>query len=207
MRVATVLAALLLAGCVSIEASEAPMPAPAAPPPAPSVAIGRAVDAPVVNGQGARIGVAHFREGPWGVVIRLEFNARSLTPGWHGLHLHQNGDCTDFAAGFKASGAHVGHGMDGAQHGLLNAAGPEAGDLPNIYAAETGAFGAELFSPNVTLAAQAQDWRMPLLTAKAQQAVKDLRGGKGPGDHFPKVVDSWDDFGASTPLMPSRLAP
>jgi len=36
--------------------------------------------------------------------------------------------------------------------------------------------------------------RIPPMTAKAQQAVKDLRGGKGPGDHFPKVVDSWDDF-------------
>jgi len=36
--------------------------------------------------------------------------------------------------------------------------------------------------------------RIPPLTAKAQQAVKDLRGGKGPGDHFPKVVDSYDDF-------------
>ena len=35
---------------------------------------------------------------------------------------------------------------------------------------------------------------MPPLTARAQQAVQDLRGGKGPGDHFPKTVDSWDDF-------------
>ncbi len=170
MRVATGLAAMLLAGCVSIEANEAAAP-PAAPVPMASVSIGRAVEAPIVNAQGGRIGTARFKEGPWGVVIRLDFAARSLTPGWHGAHLHQNGDCTDFAAGFQASGAHVGHGATGATHGLLNPTGPEEGDLPNIHAAETGAFGAELFTPNVTLAAQAQDWRMPLLGAKGAALI------------------------------------
>ena len=170
MRLATVLAALLLAGCVSIEANEAPSP-PSPPAPRPSVALGRSLDAPIVNAQGASIGTAHFKEGAWGVVIRLDFNARSLSPGWHGAHLHQNGDCSDFAAGFQASGAHVGHGMDGAQHGLLNAAGPESGDLANIYAPDAAAFGAELYTPNVTLAAVAQDWRMPLLGAKGAALI------------------------------------
>ncbi len=170
MRVAIVLAALLLGACVSIEANEAAAPpAPAAP--KPSVALGRAAEAPILNAQGATIGTASFKEGPWGVVIRLRFNARSLTPGWHGVHLHQNGDCADFAAGFQASGAHVGHLASGPQHGLLNAAGPEEGDLANIYAADAGAFGAELFTPNVTLAGEAQDWRMPLLTAKGAALI------------------------------------
>lgn len=164
MRVATSLAALLLAGCVSIKTNEARTPSP-------SVAMGRAAEAPIVNTGGARIGMARFREGPWGVVIRLEFTARSLTPGWHGLHLHQNGDCADFAAGFQASGAHVGHAPSGAQHGLLNVAGPEAGDLANIFAPDAGAFGAELYTSNVTLAPTAQDGRMPLLTAKGAALV------------------------------------
>jgi hypothetical protein len=36
--------------------------------------------------------------------------------------------------------------------------------------------------------------RIPPLTPDAQQRVKNLNGGKGPGDHFPSKVDSWDDF-------------
>ena len=169
MRLAAVFATVLVSGCVAIEANEAPVAPP--PPPAVSAALGRTMDAPIVNAQGAPIGMAHFKEGPWGVLIRLEFNARALTPGWHGAHLHQNGDCADFAAGFQASGGHVGKGMDGAMHGLLNAGGPEAGDLPSIFAPEAGPFGAELFTPNVTLAAVAQDWRQPLLGAQGAALI------------------------------------
>ncbi len=36
--------------------------------------------------------------------------------------------------------------------------------------------------------------RIPPLTPEAQQRVKDLRGGRGPADHFPDVVNSWEDF-------------
>ena len=126
----------------------------------------------------------HFKEGPWGLLIRLEFNARALSPGWHGAHMHQNGDCADFAAGFMASGGHVGKGMDGAMHGLLNPAGPEAGDLPNIFAPDAGAFGAELFSPNITLAAVAQDWRMPLLGPKGAALIVHA----SPDDHATQPI-------------------
>ena len=38
------------------------------------------------------------------------------------------------------------------------------------------------------------DGRIPPLTADGQKAVKGLRGGLGPGSHFPGKVDSWDDF-------------
>jgi Cu-Zn family superoxide dismutase len=106
----------------------------------------------IVGADGRPIGQANFRDGPNGVLIQLEFSQGGLSPGWHGLHLHQRGDCSDFAAGFQASGAHVG--MDGQhriQHGLMNANGPEAGDLPNIYAPPTGPFAAEVFAPRVTL--------------------------------------------------------
>jgi len=36
--------------------------------------------------------------------------------------------------------------------------------------------------------------RIPPLTAEGQAAVKALRGGLGPGNHFPDKVDSWEDF-------------
>src|SRR5262245_7953616 len=91
----------------------------------------------IVGADGRQIGQATFRDGPNGVLIQLEFAQGALTPGWHGLHLHQRGDCSDFAAGFQASGSHVttSHRV---QHGLLNPRGPEAGDLPNIFAPPMG---------------------------------------------------------------------
>ena len=186
MRIVTLLATVLLSGCVAIEAHETPVAPASAAPPAPhvSAALGRTLDARIVNATGAPIGMAHFREGPWGVVIRLEFNARALTPGWHGVHLHQNGDCADFAAGFMASGGHVGKGMDGAMHGLLNPMGPEAGDLANIFAPDAGAFGAELYTPNVTLAATGQDWRMPLLTERGAALIVHA----SPDDHASQPI-------------------
>lgn len=107
----------------------------------------------VVGTNGAAIGQATFTQAPQGVLIRLEFSERSLPPGWHGLHLHTRGDCSDFAAGFQASGGHLGMG-DRVQHGLLNPQGPEAGDLPNLFAPPAGPFAAEFFSPYTVLDAE-----------------------------------------------------
>jgi len=116
----------------------------------------------IVGGDGQAVGQATFTEAPTGVLIRLEFLDRRLPPGWHGLHLHDRGDCSDFASGFQASGAHVtlNHRV---QHGLLNRRGPEAGDLPNIFAAPAGIYGAEVFSPHVTLHNARIGNRLPLL--------------------------------------------
>jgi hypothetical protein len=38
------------------------------------------------------------------------------------------------------------------------------------------------------------DGRVPPLTPAGQAAVHALRGGLGPGSHFPDKVDSWEDF-------------
>jgi len=38
------------------------------------------------------------------------------------------------------------------------------------------------------------DGRIPPLTPEGQQRLKELRGGLGPGSHFPTVVNSWEDF-------------
>jgi hypothetical protein len=38
------------------------------------------------------------------------------------------------------------------------------------------------------------DGRIPALTPEGQARLKNMRGGKGPGSHFPTVVNSWDDF-------------
>jgi len=38
------------------------------------------------------------------------------------------------------------------------------------------------------------DGRIPPMTPEGQKFVKSLRGGLGPGSHFPDKVDSWEDF-------------
>lgn len=108
----------------------------------------------IVGAEGAAIGQAVFTEGPRGVMIRMEFAANALTPGWHGVHLHGVGDCSDRAAGFQASGSHVGHGARHVQHGLMNPAGPEQGDLPNLFASPGAPFGVEIYLDHATLATE-----------------------------------------------------
>jgi len=149
---ALLVSALLLGGCATGGIAAPPGP------------VGAAASADVIGASGARVGSARFAEGPRGVVIRLELDPGALAPGWHGAHLHEAGDCADVAAGFKASGAHAGHAPEGqaTTHGLLNASGPEAGDLANIFAPASGPINAELYAPGVTLAPAALGDRAPL---------------------------------------------
>jgi Cu-Zn family superoxide dismutase len=118
----------------------------------------------IVGADGRSVGQATVTEAPTGVLIRMEFAAGRLAPGWHGLHLHDRGDCSDFGAGFQASGGHISLNRRD-QHGLLNPRGPETGDLPNLFAAPAGEYGAEVFSPYVTMHSARVGNRLPLLDA------------------------------------------
>lgn len=143
----------------------------------------------IVGQDGRAIGQAIFTQAPRGVLIRLEFSEHTLPPGWHGLHLHARGDCSDFAAGFQASGAHLGMG-ERVQHGLLNPRGPEAGDLPNLFAAPAGPFAAEIFSPYVELGAV----RVPATARNgAREALLD-------GDGTALVIHAGPDDQSSQPI-------
>ena len=103
--------------------------------------VGAAGQAVLVNASGANIGRVDLRQGPTGLVIRVE--ASGLTPGWHGIHIHATGAC---AAPSTSSGGHINHSEPKAPHGLLNAQGPDDGDLPNVYAGADGKVNAELFT-------------------------------------------------------------
>ena len=84
---------------------------------------------------------------PKGVLLRVA--ATGLTPGWHAIHFHSVGDCSDGAAGFKKSGGHV-HEGGPIVHGLLNARANDEGDLTNIHADANGRATADIFSSLVT---------------------------------------------------------
>lgn len=104
-----------------------------------------------VDADGAPAGSAEFKNTPdGGVLMRVELIG--LAQGWHGIHLHQVADCSDGAEGFKASGGHVD--PRDMEHGLLNPAGPEPADLPNIYAGADGRATAEIHAGAVALDAE-----------------------------------------------------
>lgn len=94
-----------------------------------------------INPTGEETGNALLTAGPNGVLIRVDL--MNLPEGWHGIHLHQKGNCSDGEAGFKASGSHIN--PDQNAHGLMNPNGFERADIPNIYAGADGRATAEIF--------------------------------------------------------------
>lgn len=101
-----------------------------------------------IDREGVDAGYTVLTDAPnGGVLMRIDLGG--LSQGWHAIHLHQVGDCSDIAEGFKASGGHIN--PDGLAHGLLNPDGPERADIPNIYAGADGRATAEIFSDMVAL--------------------------------------------------------
>lgn len=60
--------------------------------------------------------------------VQISGNVSGLTKGKHGIHVHQNGDCSDYKSGFMKSGGHFN--ADGTSHG--NMTHGHAGDLGNL---------------------------------------------------------------------------
>jgi Cu-Zn family superoxide dismutase len=112
---------------------------------------------------------------PKGVLVHIE--ATGLTPGWHAVHFHEKGDCSD--AAFKMAGGHV-HGAAPLVHGLLNPASTDSGDLPNLYAAPDGSAKAEFFTAAVTMATlQDADGAAIVIHAKPDDYSSQPIGGAG----------------------------
>ena len=93
-------------------------------------------------------GYVIFKNTP-GAGVLMRVDVQGLSQGWHGIHLHKVGDCSDGAEGFKASGGHID--PDEHEHGLLNEAGAERADLTNIYAGADGRATAEIYNGQVAL--------------------------------------------------------
>ena len=136
---------------------------------------GQTGQAAIINGQGADIGKATLTQGPTGLLIKVE--AAGLTPGWHGIHIHATGQC---AAPFTSAGAHINHTDPKTPHGLLNAQGPDDGDLPNIFANADGSANAELSSSAMRLSG-------------GEKALKDKDGAA-------LVIHASEDDHASQPI-------
>lgn len=86
----------------------------------------------IKNPDGEVIGLASFVETSQGINIAVQ--VRELTPGLHGIHIHENGSCEK--PDFKSAGGHFNpYNMS---HGTKNPKGYHVGDLGNISVAADG---------------------------------------------------------------------
>ena len=108
----------------------------------------------IIGAGGQPIGSVKIETAVGGVLVRVNVGKGKISTGWHGMHFHSIGDCSDIGK-FKKSAGHMGK-KEGA-HGLKNARGPEFGDMPNIYAPHQHDANAEFYVPGITISGTATD--------------------------------------------------
>jgi superoxide dismutase, Cu-Zn family len=115
---------------------------------------GRAVATLEPKSGSAVTGTATFVQQPDGTV-RVVAELQGLTPGQHGFHVHELGDCTApdaSSAGPHFAGRPAPHAPAlGTGHGLPAAQARHVGDLGNITAAEDGSARLELVDEIIAL--------------------------------------------------------
>ena len=99
-------------------------------------------DTVTLTGQNAtQLGRVIFHYVPGGILIDIDL--QGLSPGWHAIHIHEIGDCSE--SGFETAGGHETV-LGNQAHGFLDEANPHAGDLPNVWVDSTGTGRAQFFS-------------------------------------------------------------
>jgi Cu-Zn family superoxide dismutase len=105
----------------------------------------QSIAAPILNAKGNKIGEVKLVDGIDGVTINIQ--AEGLSPGKHGIHIHETAVCT--TPDFKSAGAHFNPGHK--EHGFDNPKGFHLGDLPNLEVDAEGKVNAEVTTALVTL--------------------------------------------------------
>ena len=162
------------------------------------------VTAELRDAQGRPVGTATFSEVRGGVRVVLEM--RGMPPGTKGVHIHETGRCEP--PDFGSAGAHLN--PDGQRHGLLNAAGPHAGDLPNITIGSNGVGRLETMNDRVTLRTRAAlldaDGSALVVHAMPDDFTSDPAGGSGARVACGVIVTSPAGPEPPPPSTPARPA-
>lgn len=111
--------------------------------------------------------------------VRVEAQIRGLTPGSHGFHVHEFGDCS--AADGTSAGGHFNPG--GHDHGTRDASATHAGDLGNIQANPNGAAAASFVTDKISLDPSAPNsiiGRGVIVHANADDGTSQPTGAAGP---------------------------
>ena len=106
---------------------------------------GEQATAVLKDADGKEVGKVTLIEVPTGVLLDADLTA--VPPGDHGFHIHAVGKCEP--PDFKSAGGHYNPEED--EHGLMNEAGPHAGDLPNIHVPENGKLRVEMLNQLISL--------------------------------------------------------
>jgi Cu-Zn family superoxide dismutase len=143
---------------------------------APAAAADKATAA-LKDAKGNEVGKAELTATPSGVLIRLDLTA--VPAGEHAFHIHAVGKCEP--PDFKSAGPH--YNPDETKHGLMNAEGPHAGDMPNLHVPSDGKLQVEVLNPMVSLNDKAslldQDGSALVIHAGADDYVSDPAGNAG----------------------------
>ena len=120
-------------------AQEAAAPADAAP-----TETNAPLIAEVKSAEGTSFGTVTANETPSGVML-ITVELSGLTPGIHGLHIHETGTCSP--PDFESAGGHL---AGDKEHGVMSTNGPHPGDLPNIHVPDSGELTVEFFATGLT---------------------------------------------------------
>jgi Cu-Zn family superoxide dismutase len=82
----------------------------------------------------AGVSLGSVRVSEAGNGVRMVVKARGMSPGVHGIHLHETGRCD--GPKFASAGGHWNPGMK--KHGVNNPQGAHLGDLPNLQIGASG---------------------------------------------------------------------
>lgn len=132
------------------------------------------------DAKGNSVGSATIKTSGKGVEVKLD--VKSLPPGDHALHFHQNAKCD--APDFKSAGPHFN--PDQKQHGFLNPAGHHNGDMANFTVKSDGTAKATIKDPDVVLGVGtepnslfANGGTVLMIHAKADDMKSDPAGNAG----------------------------
>lgn len=140
----------------------------------------KSAHADIVNAQGTKVGSAKITSTAKGVKIAVTVSG--LTPGEHGIHIHNVGKCDGPA--FTTAGGHFN--PTSSHHGIHNTQDPHphVGDLPNLVVDQGGKGKSSFMAEGATLGDGANSLfhdggTSIVIHAKADDLMSDPSGNSG----------------------------